>query len=91
MKENIIVDWAFWITILAFVAAWVEMRWRVHHHGKILNGLTLTAIQKNLATLNEKADTSAEDFRWLREAGTKETDKREAGDRHIHQRLDEMK
>ncbi len=82
-------DWRFLLVILGFAFSLGSLWWTVRRHAKILNDGVLTRIEKNLATLIEKAETHAEDIRGLRLSMTKETDKREVSISRIHDRIDE--
>ena len=83
-------DWRFLVLLLGLACSHGGLIWAVRRHAKILNGAMLTRIEKNLARLIEKADTHAEDIRWLRDAVAKETDKREESIRRCHDRTTKM-
>jgi len=89
--DALMAEWQFLVVVLGAVFTYGGLAWAVRRHAKILNGGMLGRIEKNLATLIERADTHAEDIRLLRTAVEKETDKREAGVVRIHARLDECR
>jgi len=81
-------DWRFWLVVLGLTFSLGSLVWTVHRHAKILNGATLSGIKENLATLNEKAKTHAEDIRGLQKTIVSVDDKREASIARVHERLD---
>jgi|TARA_Y100000034_G_C6699787_1_gene308550 hypothetical protein len=83
-------DWRFLLVLLGLACSHGGLIWAVHRHAKILNGGILGRIEKNLARLNERADTHAEDIRGLHQAVVKETDKREESIRRCHERTTKM-